>query len=257
MNDDDARAVNFGTDGAAAAPPASALGAMALHTVFCAECTTYFDWKSAGVFWSHRAVGMPGPITRLLACSPAQQLEYPARSMAMGRTFVHPNFADNPRTNETSGSYNKPASVMFWIREARPVEEYVLFIDADMLLRAPLDPLALGAKRGVVVSEHVDYLDVGIRAGLPTQFIAAGAARGARAAGWWHVFHRDDLATIAPRWLHWCERLRAEPWKYWRTLDGEGRPLRGEREAPHGGEWESKDIATGARVPYTRGRGGV
>ena len=33
---------------------ADAADAMSLHTVFCAECTTYFDWKSAGVFYSHR-----------------------------------------------------------------------------------------------------------------------------------------------------------------------------------------------------------
>ena len=33
---------------------AEALDPKSLHTVFCAECTTYFDWKSAGVFYSHR-----------------------------------------------------------------------------------------------------------------------------------------------------------------------------------------------------------
>ena len=45
---------------------------MSLHTVFCAECTTYFDWKSLGVFYTHRVSGMPGKITRLLACSDAR-----------------------------------------------------------------------------------------------------------------------------------------------------------------------------------------
>jgi hypothetical protein len=33
---------------------AESLDPKSLHTVFCAECTTYFDWKSAGVFYSHR-----------------------------------------------------------------------------------------------------------------------------------------------------------------------------------------------------------
>ena len=33
---------------------AEALDPKSLHTVFCAECTTYFDWKSAGVFYSDR-----------------------------------------------------------------------------------------------------------------------------------------------------------------------------------------------------------
>ena len=44
--------------------------------------------------------------------------------------------------------------------EAKEVE-YVLYIDADMLLRKPMDPIAMGVRRGVVVSEHVGYLDVG------------------------------------------------------------------------------------------------
>eukprot|EP00312_Isochrysidales_sp_CCMP1244_P042020 CAMPEP_0202754426 /NCGR_PEP_ID=MMETSP1388-20130828/14301_1 /ASSEMBLY_ACC=CAM_ASM_000864 /TAXON_ID=37098 /ORGANISM="Isochrysis sp, Strain CCMP1244" /LENGTH=106 /DNA_ID=CAMNT_0049422207 /DNA_START=56 /DNA_END=372 /DNA_ORIENTATION=- len=100
-----------------------------LHTVFCAECTTYFDWKSAGVYYTHRTSGMPGPITRLLACSKQQFDAYPASSLKMGPTFVHPNYAYN-YNNESSGSYNKPAAVMHWIKESPPAEEFVLFIDA-------------------------------------------------------------------------------------------------------------------------------
>lgn len=38
---------------------------------------------------------------------------------------------------------------------------YVLYLDADMLIRRPMVPSALGAKRGVVVSEHVMYLENG------------------------------------------------------------------------------------------------
>ena len=30
---------------------------MSIHTVFCAECTSYFDWKSAGMFYSHKMSG--------------------------------------------------------------------------------------------------------------------------------------------------------------------------------------------------------
>lgn len=189
---------------------------MSLHTVFCAECNTNFDWKSAGVFYSHRVSGMKGPITRLLACSKAALAAYPDRALRMGPTFVHPDYFDNPHNNESSGSYNKPASVMHWTREANIRETYVLFIDADMLLRAPIDPVALGARRGLVVSEHVPYLDMGIRHGLPQNFISAAAARLSKAAGWYHVFHLEDLRTIAPRWLHYTEQMRSNPQLYWR-----------------------------------------
>ena len=51
----------------------------------------------------------------------------------------------------------------------------MLYIDADMLLRLPMDPIKLGVKKGVVVSEHVGYLDTGIRNGLPAQFLPADA----------------------------------------------------------------------------------
>ena len=198
---------------------------MSLHTVFCAECTTYFDWKSLGVFYTHRVSGMPGKITRLLACSDAQLAVYPERGMKMGPTFVHKNYIDDPTRcdpvskycDPSSGSYNKPAAVMHWSQEAQIAEEYVLYVDADMLLRAPLDPIELGAKRGRVVSEHVGYLDVGIRNGLVDNFVPGGeAARAwARAAGWYHIFHIDDLRTLAPDWLRYCRQMRTNPQLYW------------------------------------------
>lgn len=79
---------------------------------------------------------MEGRITRLLACSDEQRAIYPRRSLAMGPTFVYPNYANpNPHNNESSGSYNKPAAVLHWTREVRIEETYVLFVDADMLLR--------------------------------------------------------------------------------------------------------------------------
>ena len=95
---------------------------------------------------------MPGRVTRLLACTDAQRAVYPQSGLDMGPTFIHPNYVDNPRVHETSGSYNKPASVMHWVREANITETFVLFIDADMLLRAPVDPVTLGVRKGLVVS---------------------------------------------------------------------------------------------------------
>ena len=159
---------------------------------------------------------MPGKITRLLACSAEQRRRYPERGMQMGPTFVHENFVDNPHTHgEKSGSYNKPAAVMFWTQQAKIQETFVLYIDADMLLRAPLDPVAMGARRGMVVSEHVGYLEQGIRNKLVRNFVPAEAVPLARAAGWYHIFHVEDLRTIAPRWLHYTEEMRTHPERYW------------------------------------------
>jgi hypothetical protein len=40
-------------------------------------------------------------------------------------------------------------------------------------------------------------------------------AKLARAAGWYHIFHLEDLKQIAPRWLHYCEAMRSNPQRYW------------------------------------------
>lgn len=174
---------------AAAMAAAAAAGSLGykVHTVFCAECTNNFDYKSIGAFWSHNISGMPGGITRLLACDPAQLKTY--KGMNIGPTFVHKNWGRVSHTRELkpgetqhppgsrrtdmSPSYNKPGSIMHWVQESEEAKtvDYVLYIDADMLLRRPMDPIELGVKRGVVVSEHVGYLDVGIKNGLPAQFI--------------------------------------------------------------------------------------
>lgn len=47
----------------------------------------------------------------------------------------------------------------------------VLMMDADMVLRATIDPIALGAARGRVVSAEYTYL-VGTESGFAERFIS-------------------------------------------------------------------------------------
>ena len=204
---------------------AASAGSANLHTVFTAECQNpQFDWFSLGVYASFRNAQMRGSITRLLvsapvcrqcvrvlqpteriygaqACSPDDLANY--SMLDIGPTFVHPNYRHNPLNGDVSASYNKPASVMHWVREANFTEEYVLFIDADMILNRPIDPIAMGARRGVVVSERVGYL-IGTHNGLAEEFIPEDAVPRAKPVGWYHIFHRDDLRKIAPLWLKYC-----------------------------------------------------
>jgi len=234
-----------------------------VHTVFCAECSDNFDYKSIGVYWSHALSGMPGNVTRLLACDEHQLAHY--KGLNLGPTFVHKNHgrithkrdeAPTPlkyesgnaapfgsRPSDSSPSYNKPASIMHWALESEEAKyvDYVLYIDADMLLRLPMDPIKMGVKKGVVVSEHVGYLDVGIRNKLAFQFLPEDQAHWAgddldkigfepegkkhASAGWYHFFHMDDIRQIAPRWLHYCEQMRLNPQLYWKMMDpNTGRP---------------------------------
>jgi len=197
-----------------------------VHIVFTSECNnTQFDWFAVGVFESFRASGFHGNITRLLACSAEALASYKGMSIGegVGRTFVHPNYRHNPLNGDVSASYNKPASVMHWSSEADFTEEFVLFIDADMLLLKPIDPVAMGAKRGTVVSERVSYM-IGTSNKLAAQFLPPEAVPKAKPVGWYHIFHRDDLRQIAPRWLHYCGRVRTEPGRYWR-LNGTGEDI--------------------------------
>jgi hypothetical protein len=110
-----------------------------------------FDYKSIGVFYSHNLSGMPGGVTRLLACDEEQLKHY--KGLNIGPTLVHKNYARVSHIRElgpgetkqpygaaardSSPSYNKPGSIMHWVKEAPEAKhvDYVLYIDADMLLR--------------------------------------------------------------------------------------------------------------------------
>ena len=195
--------------------------------------TNNFDYKSLGVFWSHRLSGMPGNVTRLLACDPGQLANY--KGLNLGPTFVHRNHGRMTHKREDDGqpppygsrptdmspSYNKPASIMHWVQESEEAKnvDYVLYIDADMLLRLPMDPIKMGVKPGVVVSEHVGYLDTGLRNGLQYQFLPREQAHIAgddvddhkpagpegkkhAAGGWYHFCHISDIRKVRRRTMH-------------------------------------------------------
>ena len=186
-----------------ASPPNS------MHVVFSAECNHALTWQAVGLFASHAALRHPGNITRLLACSDEQLASY--RGLGVGPTFVHHNMRfGHPTLIDETGypSYNKPASVMFWLEAVRPTEEFVALLDTDMLLRAPLDARALGARRGVVVSAEYSYL-VGTTTALAERFLDAAQRPLAAQCGGFHIFHRDDIAAIAPLWIEYTRRARA------------------------------------------------
>lgn len=191
------------------------LSAASVHTVFSAECNPIFDWHSVGLFHSHKTSGQPGGITRLLACTEEQLESY--GGLDIGPTFVHPNLRDRDGMNYAA--FNKPASVDFWIKSgAVPAGvDYVMQLDADMLIHRPVDPAALGVKPGVVLSAPYDYL-VGTQTGLADIFGVPNQQLMARVGGV-HVFHLSDLRRIAPRWLNYTLRVRTfacrEPKRYY------------------------------------------
>ena len=184
----------------------------ALHTVFSAECSTHFDWYAIGVAHSFKMAEMPGKLTRLLACDDEALAGY--RGLHLMPTFVHANHRRHPSTGDESASYNKPGSVMDFVRSPSCVEPYVLFVDSDMIFTRPIDVSYLGVAPGVVVSERVPYL-VNTSRGLAPHFIDADAVDKVAPVGWYHVFHAHDLSRIAPLWLKYCGEVRTHPERYW------------------------------------------
>lgn len=186
-----------------------------LQIIFSAECTDLFDWQSAGLIHSFHYSNNSehAEITRLLACSDEQQQTYADLNLHMGPTIVHRNMRNDPLVDEKGyASYNKPFAAMSWLQTRRPFDdgedEYVLMMDSDMLLRGPIDPIKLGCKRGVVVSAEYTYL-VGTKNGLAERFLPASHVSRLAQVGGFHIFHREDLRAIAPRWLEYTKRVRA------------------------------------------------
>ena len=77
-----------------------------------------------------------------------------------------------------------------------------------MLLRVPLDPLALGARPGVVVSAEYDYL-VGTNDAFAGRFLEPHELPLLTRCGGFHIFHREDIRRIAPLWVEFTRRVRA------------------------------------------------
>ena len=44
---------------------------------------------------------------------------------------------------------NKPVAVMDWLEKVQPQEEYILILDADMIMLKPFDPVKMGVLPGL------------------------------------------------------------------------------------------------------------
>jgi hypothetical protein len=75
-----------------------------------------------------------------------------------------------PRARLLQASYNKPFSVTAWLEKVDVKEKWILMMDTDMLLRQLVDPVALGVRRGNVVSAEYTYL-TGTTSGFAKRFI--------------------------------------------------------------------------------------
>ena len=185
------------------------------HTIFSTECNTYFDWQSLGLYYSFKKVKQEGKFTRLMACDKTP----PPGLDIVPNTHVHPNYAKHPVTGDRYSAYNKPYSIMHWMEHAKPTEDFIIVLDADMAFRRAMDAELLGAALGNPVSAHYGYLvgifpknHMGVKARVPN-------VEGAQQVGGFTVMHREDLEPLAPRWLYWTEQVRNDPDSWANTGD--------------------------------------
>ena len=69
-----------------------------VHTVFTTECTPYFNWQTLGLLFSHHKSGQPGPVTRLLSCTPQALKTF--KDLEGVNTHVAPSWTVHPITGD-------------------------------------------------------------------------------------------------------------------------------------------------------------
>ena len=138
---------------AAQAPYVLAAGETEVHVVFSTDCSPYQHWQSINVWYSARAVGQRGPVTRIASgCAAAEAGKIAAEWLEIdpSGTF-RAHFA--PAGALRGGTYkysNKPSGLYHWLTTARPPpfvdssRGIVVLIDPDQMLLRPITA-ALGA----------------------------------------------------------------------------------------------------------------
>ncbi|XVF16275.1 hypothetical protein REPUB_Repub10bG0017100 [Reevesia pubescens] len=184
-----------------------------IHTLFSVECQNYFDWQTVGFMHSFKKAQQPGPVTRLLSCTKEEKKNY--KGMDLAPTLEVPSMSTHPKTGDWYPAINKPAGIVHWLKHSKDAQnvDWVVILDADMILRGPIIPWELGAEKGRPVAAYYGYL-VGcdnILAKLHTKHPELCDKVGGLLA-----MHIDDLRVLAPLWLSKTEEVR-EDRAHWAT----------------------------------------
>jgi hypothetical protein len=169
------------------------------------------DWQTLALVYSHRRVGQPGPITRLLSCSTEDLAKYD--NLHLAPTHVVPSFKVHPDSGDWYPPYNKPLAIRHWLEFVRPKAEYIIILDTDMIFVEPIIPWELGARRGRPTASNYNYL-IGCDNELAPMYTKNPHL--CQKVGGTLLFHVEDLKKVAPLWLSITEEMRTDPkgWKY-------------------------------------------
>ena len=201
---------------------------LSIHVAFPTECGLYFVWQSIGMVYSHGKIRQPGPLTRIVSCTPEEWEAMPPEARDFVPTHVAPNYAVHPRTGDRYPAYNKPMAVIDWLAKTDVKEDYVLIIDADMIMRRPIlpdpsSPLATSAFFGYMIGVNNELALKHVPEVTPREDELAGpkGRRGDKAGGF-TMMQTEQLRRVAPLWLQYTEDVRADPdaWKLSVRMDG-------------------------------------
>ncbi|XP_059641177.1 peptidyl serine alpha-galactosyltransferase [Cornus florida] len=187
-----------------------------IHTIFSTECNSYFDWQTVGLVHSFHLSGQPGNITRLLSCTDEDLKQYTGHDLAP--THYAPSMSRHPLTGDWYPAINKPAAVLHWLNHANIDAEFIVILDADMIMRGPITPWEFNAARGQPVSTPYDYL-IGCDNELAK--IHTSHPEACDKVGGVIIMHIDDLRKFAILWLHKTEEVRADTAHYARNITGD------------------------------------
>lgn len=193
-----------------------------VHTVFFTDCTEASDWQSLTFGYAWRQSNQPGPLTRIMSCTDEQAKRRRPDTLAVINTHTAPSDDKSPRGGrDRFPAYNKPAAIKDWLKHFTPEEEWVLLMEADMMLRRPVTPEDYSLDgAGTAVAAKFDRLG-GVANQLALHHIpdvkprtdtrAGPAGRRADQVGGFMLVHRDDLKRIADLWIKYTEAIRSDP----------------------------------------------
>lgn len=187
-----------------------------IHTVFSTECTPYFDWQTVGLMHSFHLSGQPGNITRLLSCTDKDLKQYKGHDLAP--THYVPSMSEHPLTGDWYPAINKPAAVVHWLNHAKIDADYIVILDADMIMRGPITPWEFKAARGRPVSTPYEYL-IGCDNELARLHTRHPEA--CDKVGGVIIMHIEDLRKFAYLWLLKTEEVRADKDHYSKNFTGD------------------------------------
>ncbi|KAI5419960.1 hypothetical protein KIW84_043944 [Lathyrus oleraceus] len=96
---------------------------------------------------------LPGNVTRLLSCSGEDLMKYKGHDLVP--THSVPSMNRYPLTGDWYPAIKKPAAVIHWLNHVKIDAEYIVILDADMIMRGPITPWEFKASRTHPVSTNL------------------------------------------------------------------------------------------------------